>query len=347
MLNIQASIPFQGDGIIILEKEVTKWMTSYLEIRRFRDDQIIWVSRNHLQLNQLHDEIIQRVISVSVKQTEEKHGSLPCPFTFFMMGSAGRFEQSVWSDQDHGIIYQQQGTEINHYFLALGKEITQGLQFAGYDYCDGDVMASNPLWCKSLPEWSQQLANWSNNSNWEGIRHLLIFIDGRPLYGDESFLEKLKIEVYQTIHKENLFHKVLNNTLYLKKGIGVLGQLLVETHGPHTGSLNIKEKALFPYVNGIRLLAIKGNIYETSTLLRLEKLSESELPSIKRELFKQQFLKLLNFRLSLSKPDNYENSHYLPISTLSKKQKEEIKEILKNGKALYRYVRNLIEKEDD
>ncbi|MDQ1004816.1 CBS domain-containing protein [Neobacillus niacini] len=321
-------------------------MTSYLEIRRFRDDQIIWVSRNHLQLNQLHDEIIQRVISVSIKQTETKYGSLPCPFTFFMMGSAGRFEQSVWSDQDHGIIYQQQGDSINDYFLALGKEISQGLKLAGYDYCDGDVMASNPLWCKSFSEWRKQLVNWSNNSNWECIRHLLIFIDGRSLYGDASLLENLKIEVYQTIHKENLFKKVLNNTLYLQKGIGVLGQILVETHGPHTGSLNIKEKALFPYVNAVRLLSIKGNILETSTILRLEKLSQVELPSIKRELYKQQFLKLLNFRLTLSKRDNYENSHYLPISTLSKTQKEEVKEILKNGAALYRYVRKLIEKED-
>ncbi len=321
-------------------------MSSYLEIRRFRDDQIIWVSRNHLQLNQLHDEIIQRVISVSVKQTEKNYGSLPCPFTFFMMGSAGRYEQSVWSDQDHGIIYQQQGNTISDYFLALGKEISHGLKLAGYEYCDGDVMASNPLWCKSFSEWRQQLENWSNNSNWECIRHLLIFIDGRALYGEASFLENLKMEVYQTIHKENLFKKVLNNTLYLKKSIGVLGQILVETHGPHTGSLNIKEKALFPYVNAIRLLALKGNILETSTISRLEKLSEIELPSNNRELYKQQFLKLLSFRLSLSKPDNYENSHYLPISTLSKKQKEEVKEILKNGVALYRYVKNSIEKED-
>ncbi|MEH7011648.1 DUF294 nucleotidyltransferase-like domain-containing protein [Neobacillus niacini] len=321
-------------------------MTSYLEIRRFRDDQIIWVSRNHLQLNQLHDEIINRVITVSVKEIEERCGPLPCPFTFFMMGSAGRFEQSVWSDQDHGIIYQRQGTEIMDYFLALGKEISHGLQLAGYEYCDGAVMASNPLWCKSLSEWRRQLANWSIDSNWQSIRQLLIFIDGRSLYGEASFLENLKIEVYQTIKNENLLKKVLDNTLHLKKGIGVLGQILVETHGPHSGSLNIKEKALFPYVNAIRLLAIKGNILETSTLSRLKKLSKVELPSIKKELYKQQFLKLLNLRLSLSKPDNYENSHYLPVASLSKKQKEEVKEILKNGAALYRYVRNLVEKED-
>ncbi|MEH7179940.1 DUF294 nucleotidyltransferase-like domain-containing protein [Neobacillus vireti] len=321
-------------------------MTSYLEIRRFRDDQINWVSDNPIQLNHLHNEIIQRVISVSVKQTEEKYGSLPCPFTFFMMGSAGRFEQSLWSDQDHGIIYQQRGTEINDYFLQLGKEIACGLLLAGYAYCDGGVMASNPLWCKSLPEWRQQVTNWSNNSNWESVRHLLIFIDGRSLYGEASLLNNVKLEVYQLIHKEDLLKKILNNTLYRKKGIGVLGQILVETHGPHTGSLNIKETALFPYVNGIRLLALKGNIMETSTLTRLEKLSEFELSFNMKELYKQQFMKLLILRLSLSQSDNYENSHYLPICPLSKKQKEEIKEILKNGAALYRYVRNLIEKED-
>ncbi|MDR7077061.1 CBS domain-containing protein [Neobacillus niacini] len=320
-------------------------MNSYLEIRRFRDDQIIWVSRNHLQLNQLHDEIITRVIHVSVKQMEERYGPLPCPFTFFMMGSAGRFEQSVWSDQDHGIIFQQQGTRIQTYFLVLGKEISQGLQLAGYDYCDGGVMASNPLWCKSQSEWEKQLVHWAIDSTWESIRQLLIFIDGRTLYGEVGYLENLKKGVYQTIHNENLLKKVLNNTLHLKKAIGVLGQLLVETHGPHTGSINIKEKALFPYVNAVRLLAIKGNIHETSTLSRLERLPENELPLIKKELYKNHFLKLLNLRLSLSKPDNYENSHYLAIASLSKRQKEEVKEILKNGAALYRYIRNLVEKE--
>lgn len=320
--------------------------TSYLEIRRFRDDQIIWVSRNHLQLNQLHDEIMNSVIHVSVKKIEESLGPLPCPFTFFMMGSAGRFEQSVWSDQDHGIIYQLQDSVIHHYFLELGKEISKGLQLAGYDYCDGGVMASNPIWCKSQSEWRQQLINWAMESTWESIRQLLIFIDGRSLFGMASLLESLKLVVYQTIHKENLLIKVLNNTLHLKKGLGILGQILVETHGPHSGSLNLKEKALFPYVNAIRLLAIKGNIFETSTLSRLEKLPEFELPSIMKELYKQQFMKLLNFRLLLSKPDNYENSHYLPVASLSSEQKGEVKEILKNGAVLYRYVRKLIEKED-
>jgi CBS domain-containing protein len=321
-------------------------MNNYLEIRRFRDDQIIWVSRNHFQLNQLHDEIITSVITLSIQQIAERYGPVPCPFTFFMMGSAGRFEQSLWSDQDHGIIYQKQGTEINEYFLALGKEISQGLQLTGYVYCEGGVMASNPLWCKSVSDWRQQLAKWLLDSSWELIRQLLIFIDGRSLYGDASFLESLKMEVYQTIHKENLLKKLLSNTLYLKKGIGIVGQILVETHGHHSGSLNIKEKALFPYVNAIRLLAIKENILETSTLSRLDMLPEFVLPSIKRKLYTQQFLKLLNIRLSLAKPDNYENSHYISIAALSKKQKEEVKEILKNGAALYRYVRNLIDKED-
>ncbi|WP_420491818.1 putative nucleotidyltransferase substrate binding domain-containing protein [Neobacillus niacini] len=103
--------------------------------------------------------------------------------------------------------------------------------------------------------------------------------------------------------------------------MGVLGQPLVESHGSHTGSLDLKEKAQFPYVNAICQFAIKARILETFTLSRLEKLPESGLPSIKKEVYKNQFLKLLVFRLSYSKPDNYGDGHYLPINSLSKKTK--------------------------
>ncbi|WP_090760695.1 putative nucleotidyltransferase substrate binding domain-containing protein [Bacillus sp. OK048] len=102
--------------------------------------------------------------------------------------------------------------------------------------------------------------------------------------------------------------------------MGVLRQLLVESHGSHTGSLYLKEKAQFPFVNAICLLAINARMLETSTLSRLEMLPESRLPSIKKEVYKNQFLKLLVFHLSYSKPDNYEDSHYLLMNSLSKKQ---------------------------
>jgi CBS domain-containing protein len=319
----------------------------YEEIRSYRDQQIPAVINDHFKLNLLHDKVITKVIDLSVSRIQVRNGPPPCPYSFFVMGSAGRFEQSIWSDQDHGIIYEQQSDEIKDYFLDLGREISVGLQIAGYDYCDGAVMASNPLWCKSLSEWQQQLSRWIQDSTWESIRQLLIFIDGRSMYGEEIYIEDLKHLVYQSIHNGPLLKRVLTNTLYFKKGMGVLGQVLVETHGPHAGLLNIKETALFPYVNAARLLAIKENITATSTLLRLDSIPDRLIKTSTKELYKQQFLKLLNYRLAHCDNTSYESSHYLRVDTLSKMQKNEVKEILKNGLALYRFVKNLVEKVDN
>jgi CBS domain-containing protein len=318
----------------------------YEEIRSYREQQLTAVINDHFKMNQLHDEIITKVIELSLSRIQVRNGPPPCPFSFFVMGSAGRFEQSIWSDQDHGIIYQQQSDIIKDYFLELGKEISQGLQIAGYDYCDGAVMSSNPLWCKSISEWQQQLSKWILDSTWESIRQLLIFVDGRSMYGVEIYMEDLKLLVYQSIHNGPLLKRIFTNTLHFKKGMGVLGQLLVETHGPHAGLLNIKETALFPYVNAARLLAIKENITETSTLLRLESIPDSLIRTSTKELYKQQFLKLLNYRLAHCDNKDYESGHYLRMDTLSKMQKNEVKEILKNGLALYRFVKILVAKED-
>ncbi|OLS40511.1 DUF294 nucleotidyltransferase-like domain-containing protein [Bacillus sp. MRMR6] len=319
----------------------------FSKIRQYRDQHIQAAALDHFSLNHFHDGIINQTLELSIKKTIEQYGPIPCPFSFFVMGSAGRFEQSVWSDQDHGIIYQEQNDEAKSYFLALGKTISNGLYQTGYDYCDGGVMASNTLWCKSTLEWQSQLANWLQVSSWESIRHLLIFIDGRSVYGQSHLIEQLRTFVYRSIDKAHLLRKIFSNTLYVKKGIGVFGQILTETHGQHTGTINLKEIAFFPYVNAIRLLAIKGGISKTPTLSRLDALPNDWITSEEKQIIQRHFLQLLTYRLSLAEHPDYETGHYLPIKLLTKEQKNELKEILKQGTTLYRFVRQLVEKEEE
>ncbi|WP_040206112.1 DUF294 nucleotidyltransferase-like domain-containing protein [Neobacillus jeddahensis] len=318
----------------------------YSKIVEFKQEHINEAVHEHFKLNHLHDEIIKQVVEVAINQVIDQHGPPPSPFSFFVMGSAGRLEQSVWSDQDHGIIYHDQNDEVKSYFLTLGREISKGLFQAGYPYCDGGVMASNPFWCKSIAEWQQQLTKWVLESSWESIRYLLIFLDGRSFYGESTYVDQLKKHLYQTTNKEQLLTKSLRNTLHLKKGINVLGKLLVETHGPHAGALNIKEIGLYPYVNAVRLLSIKEKRLETSTLLRLEKIPDSCFPFAGKQFYQQQFLKLLQYRLLFGDHTNYDSGHYLAIHMLTKEQTKEIKEIIKNGAALFHHVRRLLEKDD-
>ncbi|MBM7650764.1 DUF294 nucleotidyltransferase-like domain-containing protein [Neobacillus cucumis] len=317
----------------------------YLETLQYRGSAMQHVCHDHFQLNALHDEIFQRVVSIALRQVTDHSGPPPSPFTFFVMGSAGRLEQSVWSDQDHGIIYLDSSDENKSYFLQLGKEISKGLYQVGYRYCDGGVMASNPFWCKSLHEWEQELSKWIVESKWESIRYLLIFLDGRTMYGENTFLQKLKDHIYLNMNQHNLLAKSLSNTLHLKKGINVLGQLLVETHGVHTGKLNIKEIGLFPYVNAIRLLSMKEKLHETSSLFRLEKIPAFYFPAGEKAFLKQQFIKLLNYRLLFSDHKDYDSGHYLTINKLTKEQIRELKDIIKNGAALFHHMKRLLEKD--
>ena len=161
------------------------------------------------------------------------------------MGSAGRFEQSVWSDQDHGIIYQRARHRNKRLFFALGKEISKGLYLAGYEYCDGDVMASNPFWCKSLSEWQEQLSTGPLDSNWESIRNLLIFIDGRSLYGDSKLSRKLKELKYIKLFKMKIFlQKYLTIHCTQKRNWRTRSDISGNTR-PHTGSSKYKRKSPF------------------------------------------------------------------------------------------------------
>jgi len=313
---------------------------NYSAIAEYRNTHMKEAAKDHFQLNQLHDNIFKQVLEIAMKEIQIRYGPLPSPFSYFVMGSAGRFEQSVWSDQDHGIIYLDSSPEAKAYFLSLGKEVSKGLYQVGYPYCDGGVMSGNPFWCKSQTEWEKQILTWADEASWESLRYLLIFIDGRSFYGHHRLIEQLKSFTYLTIQKEHLLPRFYNNTLHFKKGIGVLGQLLVETHGIHAGSLNIKETTLFPYINAARLLAMKDHVLETSTLSRLNKLQIVDM-----DLYKTMFLKLLTYRLQFSTHTDYESGHYLPTDKLTKEQKNELKDIIKNGVALYQYAGKLIEKE--
>jgi CBS domain-containing protein len=316
--------------------------TKYSQIKAFRDQELSHVSPSSTQLNSLHDDIIKQTVNLAVDSFQSDFGPPPSPFCFFVMGSAGRYEQGIWSDQDHGIIFKEtKDSKAQKYFLALGKEISDGLVETGYKKCDGRVMANNPLWCKSFGDWEKQLKSWVLTASWEYIRHLLTFIDGRCLYG-EDLIVPLKQSIYPFIHQEHLLSRILENTMHVKKGIGVLGQFLVDTHGPMTGTLNIKETALFPYVNAARVIAIRERSLKTSTYERLQLLPDS----LRREKYARQFLNLQRYRLQYGIHTSYDSGHYLAIGKLSKQQRKEFKEIMKDGISLFDYVRELVEKDD-
>lgn len=317
---------------------------SYIEIKQWRDSQIEKQETSD-ELNAFHDSIMKKVFETALKKVKEETGHPPCKYAWFVMGSAGRFEQAIISDQDHGIVYEEESDENSAYFNTFGKELSFGLHDAGYPYCDGNVMSSNPVWCKSKASWTEQLKKWLNEESFDSIRYLLIFYDARVLVGESEYILQLKKHIHDAIKdKPDLLERFLENTIHTKKAVGFFQQFLPETHGSHAGSIDIKQSGFLPYVNAVRLLALKENVEEASTLSRIEALSQ--IPKYATELqgFRSDFEKLLHYRLLHHKKmtESYDDIHYLDVKELNKNERKDLKRILKDGQKLQDYTQSVI-----
>jgi len=323
-------------------RELDEHSNRYQEIRQWRNEHIHEVWGHSIALNEFHDNLIKTTVQIAIEKVESELGPAPAHFAFFIMGSGGRSEQSIWSDQDHGIIFDGK-EEYKSYFLYLGKEISDGLYFVGYEYCDGKVMSSNPKWCHSMDAWQKQIDDWLNKASWETLRYFSTFFDSRVLFGEADFLKKLKKLAFLTLkNAPYLYTRLLENMSHMKKGIGILGQLLPDSSGKEAGSINMKTAIFFPYVNSLRLLALKEEIIAPSTLTRFQQLPDSYI-NIKK--YQSSFERLLYLRLYYKKHSkSYEDVHFLNIDSLTKAEKQELKHIMKNGYKLFAETKDIIRK---
>lgn len=317
-------------------------MTNYLEVKSLRDKKLTSFIYDNDELNSFHDDIIKKTVILAIKKVESEFGPPPTHFTFFLMGSAGRFEQSVWSDQDHGIIFEEDIKDAEHYFLTLGKEIAKGLDIVGYPLCEGNVMSSNPRWCGSLQGWKKQISDWLTAADWESLRHFTTFFDSRTFLGDRRLLKQLKLYSFQKLDEEPyLYYRLFENVGFVKKGVGIFGQLLPDQKGINAGTLNIKQTIFFPFVNSVRVLALMEHIYEPATLTRFERLP-NHYESVKE--YQNDFKKLLYYRLFFQKySESYETVHLIKVKSLNPKDKQALKDLIKRGNSLFNKTKKLVE----
>lgn len=300
-------------------------------------------------LNGVHDALIQRAIALSeIQMARMGKGSPPVPYAYLLFGSGGREEQTLSSDQDSGLIYQDpdndvQLEEVQHYFRELTNAVTQALVQIGYPPCDGNVISANEDWNMTLSEWKQKLNGWFDDPNWERVRYLLIIADGRSVYGAGELADELKNHFYSDlIRKPAVASHMLSNTMRHKVLIGVFGQLLKEQYGEDAGSLDVKYGAYIPMVNAIRLMAIQAELRETSTLDRIDALHRlGKFNDGDRQLYREAFKLFLRLRLMTTDRSAglvYANNGKLAKRRLTKDLIEELKVGLRVGKKLQRRV---------
>ena len=287
---------------------------------------------------ELHDALTRRVIRLCEEQVEEVHGPRPVDYCWIAMGSAGRREQAIRTDQDNAIIWAdpEAGAEAETaaYFQQLGTEITKALARCGFRECPGGVMPSNPDWCRSMSSWRKHVLRAVMRADPQDVRMLTILLDFRPLYGNYELARELWRTVFHAFDRFSggAPHFMADSDLRLRAPLTLFGGFVTEKSGPHKNELNLKTAASVHIVNCVRLFALKHGITATSTLERLRLLVEAGgIPQDEAEFIDAAYQTLLMFRIrenlkKLSRgaePDNYINPQ-----ALSKREQEILKDSL-------------------
>lgn len=254
-------------------------MRSYTEIKEWLED----IQQDELgirSLNGLYDRAMIQVIRIALKKYPEP----PCHFAWFVIGSGGRRELVPTSDQDHGIMYREDGHE--RYFQQLGQEIADGLHQIGFSYCDGGVMASERAWCRSLNEWQKQLMEWYCSDDITATRHLQMLYDLRIVYGDKSYEQMVKNWTEPQSHEQ--LEKYICTTTWVKKSMTPLGKLILEK----SKYFDFKNAVYVPYINSRRLQKMAGmqqdcKLYDAIMEIRMTEPSFVEIQPSNRKAIKE------------------------------------------------------------
>ncbi len=205
-------------------------------------------------------------------------GPAPARFAFLALGSEGREEQTLASDQDHAIVFEdvpeREEEDVQAYFLKVGRFVSDGLALAGYPLCLGEVMASNPRWCRPLRTWKAYFAGWLRTAEPKDILDLKIFFDFRTVQGEPEFAAELRRHIDEVLRQEPpfLLHYA-QYTLQYKAPLSFFGHIVLEEGKEGAKTFNIKD-ALMPVNNFARLYAFRHGVAEVNTLDRLHALLE-------------------------------------------------------------------------
>lgn len=252
-------------------------------------------------ISTLNDLLTQRLIELECQAQGISQSEL-CEqgVCWLALGSEGRFEQTLNTDQDNGIIFSvpegKTAEEIRQTLLPLAKRINAALDACGFPLCKGEIMASNPKWCLSVDEWKNTFANWIHRGDAPVLLNATIFFDFRSLFGKQELAQELRDWLNLKAKGHRLFLKqMVENAQGNRPPLGLLRDFVVDE-----GSVDLKLNGITPFVDAARIFALAAGSSETSTIRRLRAAGESwKLNSADVEAWIEAFhyIQLLRLRL--------------------------------------------------
>lgn len=278
-------------------------------------------------LTHLFRDIHRRALEIAMGELEaEGWGKPPAPFCFVVMGSHGREEAHLATDQDHGMILADYPPaawgRVEPYFMELGDRVSAGLAEAGFPACRGHVMSRNPVWRKPLREWRDQARGWFARPDSNAVRYSTLAYDLVPIWGDVGLAHDLRGFLLDGVRRNfPLLRSLYAEAARHRVPLGWFRSFATERRGPHRGEIDLKRSGLLFVAECARILALRHGVAETSTIGRLGALAaRGAMPAEEAEFAQTAYRTLLFFLLRAQakaleagqQPDTYLNPAALP-----------------------------------
>lgn len=291
---------------------------------------------------EINTAISRRAIDLAILEM----GSPPARFAWLSIGSQGRKEQLLLTDQDNMLIFedvaQDKYRDVKDYFLKLARRATSTLEKVGYMPSPDDAVASNIIWCKSLTDWIKQYNIWINTPGENTEFVSTIFFDYEIAFGESAIEETITEIIYKNAKSNKLFFDYLGNDALKKPPpLGFFRQFLVEEGGENKDTFDIKSRALTPLIDAGRLLVLSQDIKGVnSTYMRFKQLAVADTRN--SELFlncAEAFLTLSEFR-TVEGLKNDSNGQFINLEELSKTDKVKLKNCFIPIKEVQELIKN-------
>lgn len=223
----------------------------------------------------LNDALTREVLT----QVRQQHSLDGIDWCWLALGSEGRGEQTLATDQDNALIFRVTDGDVGparQALLAFAHEVNRALDALGFPLCKGGIMASNPQWCLSADEWRQRFIQWISEPTPAALLNANIFFDLRPLYGNAILAEALSGWLLARTADSTLFLRLLvANALQTEPPLGLIRAFDVDDGPDGDGMLDLKTRGTRIFVDAARAFALGHGIREPGTLDRLRKAGEA------------------------------------------------------------------------
>ncbi|SDI03643.1 CBS domain-containing protein [Alteribacillus persepolensis] len=293
-------------------------------------------------ITKLYDRLIGRSVELAIESVREKLGEPPAVFAFFLMGSGGRAEQFMLTDQDHFLVYDNTHSEaeteqVEAYFRALGNAIVYWLEQAGYKRCDGNMMASEINWRGTLSHWKDRLRTWGLRATNENILLGHNFLAFRYVYGDPALYDDF-VHMVQTQFQQSRIFLLRAAEQEKQHPVPVLDHPIRALFRLKRQGIDIKKHALFPFHHSLQILAAKHGVFGNTPLHLIASLKAQGVISEKTaDEWKFAYEVILSIRIKHSwnrYQRNERPTSEIKFTQMKSRDKEELMVALKYIRAL-------------